>query len=40
MSERGEPRAVGDMETMGPDSEIVEQGVLVIGGLAPDHGSS
>lgn len=40
VSERGEPRAVGDMETMGPDSEIIEQGVLVIGGLAPDHGSS
>lgn len=40
VSERREPRAVGDMETMGADSEIVEQGVLVIGRLAPDHGSS
>lgn len=40
VSERGEPRAVGHMETMGADSEIVEQGVFVIGGLAPDHGSS
>lgn len=39
VSERGEPRAVGDVETMGADSEIVEQGVL-LGGLAPDHGSS
>lgn len=38
VSKRWQSRAVGDMETMESDSETVEQGVLVTGRLAADHG--